>query len=89
MVMLRRKHPKVHGYSRVAYQDSKWRNQVMEVSATMRSFLMVHGASMNMHEANPLNEVRDRVQGGIDIGEAIETFDSNAAIMVPSFLAQG
>jgi hypothetical protein len=25
---------------------------------------MVNGVSMNMHEANPLNEVRDRVQGG-------------------------
>jgi hypothetical protein len=33
---------------------------------------MVNGASMKMHEANPLNEVRDRVQGGIDLGEAIE-----------------
>jgi hypothetical protein len=28
---------------------------------------------MQMHEANPLNEVRDRVQGGNDLGEAIET----------------
>jgi hypothetical protein len=27
---------------------------------------------MKVHEANPLNEVRDRVQGGNDLGEAIE-----------------
>jgi hypothetical protein len=27
---------------------------------------------MKMHEANPLNEARDRIQGGIDLGEAIE-----------------
>jgi hypothetical protein len=29
----------------------------MNVSATMRCFLMVNGASMKMHKANPLNEV--------------------------------
>jgi hypothetical protein len=28
---------------------------------------------MKMHEVNPLNEVRDRVQGGIDLGEVIES----------------
>jgi hypothetical protein len=28
---------------------------------------------MKMHEANPLNEVQDRVQGGIDLGEVIES----------------
>jgi hypothetical protein len=33
---------------------------------------MVNGASMKMHEANPLNGRRDRVQGGIDQGEAIQ-----------------
>jgi hypothetical protein len=33
---------------------------------------MVNGASMKMHEANPLNVVRDRVQGGNDLGEAFE-----------------
>jgi hypothetical protein len=27
---------------------------------------------MKMHKANPLNEVRDRVKGGIDLGEVIE-----------------
>jgi hypothetical protein len=57
MVTLRRKHPKVHRYSRMAYQDSKWCNRVMEVIATMRCFLMINGASMKMHEANPWNEV--------------------------------
>jgi hypothetical protein len=33
---------------------------------------MVNGALMKMHEANPLNEVWDRVQGGNNPGEAIE-----------------
>jgi hypothetical protein len=33
---------------------------------------MVNEVSMKMHEANPLNEVRDRVQGGNGLGEAIE-----------------
>jgi hypothetical protein len=55
----------------VAYQDSKWRNRVTEGSATTRCFLMVNRASMKMHEANPLNEVRDRVEGGNDREEAI------------------
>jgi hypothetical protein len=41
---------------------------------------MVNGASMKMHEVNLLNEVRDRVQGGIDLGEAIEVIDSNMTI---------
>jgi hypothetical protein len=27
---------------------------------------------MNMHEANPLNEVRDRLRGCNDLGEAIQ-----------------
>jgi hypothetical protein len=69
---LRRRHPKVHRYSRMVYQDSKWHNRVTEVSATTRCFLMVNGASMKMHEATPLNEVRDRVKGGNDLREAIE-----------------
>jgi hypothetical protein len=34
---------------------------------------MVNGASMKMHEANPLNESQYRVQGGINLGEAIES----------------
>jgi hypothetical protein len=48
---------RIHEYPRMVYQDSKRRNQVMEVSTTTRCFLMVNGASMKMHEANPLNEV--------------------------------
>jgi hypothetical protein len=32
---------------------------------------MVNKASM-MHEANPVDEVLDRVQGGNDLGEAIK-----------------
>jgi hypothetical protein len=57
----------------VAYQDSKQCNRVTKGSTTTRCFLMVNRASMKMHEANPLNEVRDRLQGGIDLGEAIES----------------
>jgi hypothetical protein len=53
----------------MAYQDSKWCNRVTEVSATLRCFLMVNGASKKMHEANPLNEVRDKVQGGNALGD--------------------
>jgi hypothetical protein len=30
---------------------------------------MVNGASKKMHEANPLNEVRDKVQGGNALGD--------------------
>jgi hypothetical protein len=44
-------------YSRVAYQDSKQRNRVTEGSTTMRCFLIVNVASMNMYEKNPLDEV--------------------------------
>jgi hypothetical protein len=54
---------RVHEYSRMVYQDIKWCNWVTEVSTTMRWFLMVNEASMKMHEANPLIEVWDRVQG--------------------------
>jgi hypothetical protein len=57
----------------MAYQDSKWRNWVTGISATTRSFLMFDGVSTKMHEANPLDEVRDRVQGGNDLEKAIES----------------
>jgi hypothetical protein len=33
---------------------------------------MFNGALMEMHRANPWNEVRDRVQGDIDLREVIE-----------------
>jgi hypothetical protein len=56
-VTLRRRHPKVHEHSRMVHQDSKQHNRVTEGSATTRGFLMVNGASMKMHEANPLNGV--------------------------------
>jgi hypothetical protein len=63
---------RVPRHSRMAYQDSKWCNRVTEVSATMRCFLMVNGASMKMHEADPLNEVQDKVHRGNALGEATE-----------------
>jgi hypothetical protein len=34
---------------------------------------MFDGVSTKMHEANPLDEVRDRVQGGNDLEKAIES----------------
>jgi hypothetical protein len=73
MVTLRRRRPKSPWILKVAYQDSKRRNWVTEVSATRRCFLMVNGASMKMYEANPLNKEWDRVYGGKDLREAIES----------------
>jgi hypothetical protein len=64
---------RVYEYSRMVYQHSKWRNWVTEVSATTRCFLMVNGASMKMHEANPLNEVRGKVRGDNNLKEANES----------------
>jgi hypothetical protein len=57
----------------MVYQHSKWRNRVTEVSATTRCFLMVSGASMKMHEVNPLNEVQDKVRGDNNPEEANES----------------
>jgi hypothetical protein len=34
-----------------------------------------------MHKENPMDEVRDRLQRGNDLEEAIKMIDSNAAIM--------
>jgi hypothetical protein len=38
---------------------------------------MINGASMKMHEVNPLIEVRNRVQGGNNLEEANEAFNDN------------
>jgi hypothetical protein len=37
-----------------------------------------------MHKVNSMNEVRDRIQEGNDLEEAIKMIDSNTAISVPS-----
>jgi hypothetical protein len=69
MVTLRRRHPKGPWILKDGLSRYQWHNRAMEVSATMRCFLMVNGASMKMHEVNPLNEVRDWVQGGSPRGQ--------------------
>jgi hypothetical protein len=37
-----------------------------------------------MHKMNSMNKVRDRLQGGNDLEDAIKMIDSNTAINVPS-----
>jgi hypothetical protein len=37
-----------------------------------------------MHKGNPMDEVRDRLQGGNDLGGPLKAINSNAAITVPS-----
>jgi hypothetical protein len=37
-----------------------------------------------MHKVNPMDEVRDRLQGGNDLGGQLKVIDSNTTITVPS-----
>jgi hypothetical protein len=63
----------VHSYSWVDYQDSKWpQPNQRELVPQTRCYLMANKVLIKMHEANPRNGARCKLQGDNNLGDAIE-----------------